>query len=564
MGRPRAVLGPIAVCLGLAAGCSSMDGRNLLGWNVGGSKATVGNAVNSAEESPFRNPNRPDDDVSTARSGAAGESSPPGGDVAGPESLESLAGHDPELQRLIEQEAQHMPPEERKQFLNDLQGLDPPMIRRLLRVSRMARQMRNDGQNEPRGASKPGSETLAGFEQPSDRQSEESPIGGHSAIETVGGVDSPPPERDDASKRPESGLGGANPWDGPPSQGSVQKPRQSHASAFVRKNGIQDGRSDRSAGGSSAGRGPNAPARTSGDPGANAETGDRPRAVIDEVRVSPPDENGSMVAELSESLKLNPVPDSAEQPTSPESGPKPASRETALQDLIARLADEVAGMSPGPTEEETQEYIEKQVALRALYLMEGQQERALEAIPGIAAADQEFWQQVFWAVANYFDEEAIPDSADRATQTIEQLRAAVQRLQEKANLELRNVTFCHKITSFGNYEQFEQDEFSPGQPVLVYAEVRNFASELTSDGRYRTALKSTIEIYKAGPDGGLVERVPFPSTEDHCRNYRRDYFHSYEFTIPQQITLGPHVLKLTVEDQLSQKVATYSLNFMVE
>ena len=55
------------------------------------------------------------------------------------------------------------------------------------------------------------------------------------------------------------------------------------------------------------------------------------------------------------------------------------------------------------------------------------------------------------------------------------------RLQEKAKLELRNVTFCHKISSFGNYEKYARDEFSPGQEVLLYAEVANIHSEPITD-----------------------------------------------------------------------------------
>jgi hypothetical protein len=61
-----------------------------------------------------------------------------------------------------------------------------------------------------------------------------------------------------------------------------------------------------------------------------------------------------------------------------------------------------------------------------------------------------------------------------------------------------------------------------------------------------------------------VQSMPFAPTEDACGNPRRDYYNSYEFQIPQKIALGPHTLKLTVEDQLSQKVATYTVNFTVK
>lgn len=231
---------------------------------------------------------------------------------------------------------------------------------------------------------------------------------------------------------------------------------------------------------------------------------------------------------------------------------------------ISSVESEAFELQPGETDSERQAYIEKQVHLRMLYLMSGQQERALQAIPGLDPADQEFWQQTFWGLANYFDINSIPSSADRAAQTVTQLTNAVLRLQEKARLELRNVTFCHKISSFGNYEKYPRDEFSPGQEVLLYAEVANTHSEPIPDGKFKTSLKSTLEIYRHGTQGDLIERIDLPETVDVCRTHRRDYFHSYQFTIPAKLALGPHVLKLSVEDQLSRRVGMYTLNFMVK
>jgi hypothetical protein len=243
-----------------------------------------------------------------------------------------------------------------------------------------------------------------------------------------------------------------------------------------------------------------------------------------------------------------------------------------LARLIASVEAEVAAMRYADQTLPNQKtaYVQKHVYLRMLYLMAGQEARAVTAIPEISPADQEFWQQTFWAMSNYFDTNAMPDTDYRATQTIAQLRTAIQKLQENARLELRNVAFCHKISSFGNFDRFPQDEFGPGQPVLVYAEVQNFKSkpaaqpDKPNETFYQTQLKSSIEIHRLGPSGDLVERFEFEPTEDLCHNHRRDYFHSYEFTIPQRISLGPHVMTLTVEDQLNRKVATYRLNFMVK
>ncbi len=240
--------------------------------------------------------------------------------------------------------------------------------------------------------------------------------------------------------------------------------------------------------------------------------------------------------------------------------PAPAPELVRLIDAMERFT---ASIKPGTTPEEQQFFIEQHVYLRMLYLIASRHERALQAIPGIPTADQEFWQQTLWGIANYFDTENLPRDTDRATQTVAQFATAISRLQQKAQLKIRNTHFCRRIDSYGSYERFDRDDFTPGQPVLLYTEIENFHTEPTSDGRHRTLLKSTLEVFRPGPNGELVDRFEFPATEDLCRNPRRDYFHSYEFTIPTKLGLGPHVLKLTLEDQLTRKVATYSVNFTV-
>jgi hypothetical protein len=233
-----------------------------------------------------------------------------------------------------------------------------------------------------------------------------------------------------------------------------------------------------------------------------------------------------------------------------------------LDRTTAYLEQEVVALKPGTTPESQAIYIRRHVALRMLYLMGDHQERALTAIPGLPPAEQEFWQQLFWGMSNALDAEHIPNAKDRATQAIAQLNSAVRRLQEQADLQIRNVAFCRQIQYFGNYERFPRDEFRPGQEVLLYAEIDNFKSEPTADGQYRTLLRSTLELLS--PSGELRKIIDFPATEDLCRNYRRDYFHNYQFVIPERLPLGPHTLKLTVFDELSGKMSSYSVNFVVK
>lgn len=237
--------------------------------------------------------------------------------------------------------------------------------------------------------------------------------------------------------------------------------------------------------------------------------------------------------------------------------------DTRLHRLIDAIEQELAATDAS---ESAESIAELQVYLRMLYLMDGQQTRALQAIPGLEPSHQEFWTQMFWGLTNYFDKEGIPDPGHRATETITQMRSAIERLKPESRLQLRNATFSHKINSFGDYEQFARDEFDAGQPVLVYVEVQNFSSQMGGDSRYKTRLRSTIEIHKAGrgPDSGLVHTQEFPATEDTCRNLRQDYFHSYRLDLPADLSPGPHVVKLMVEDEISQRIATTSLSFVVK
>ena len=241
--------------------------------------------------------------------------------------------------------------------------------------------------------------------------------------------------------------------------------------------------------------------------------------------------------------------------------------ETLISELEQQIADDPNGdRGDGTGEASAAELATKrEVFLRLLYLMNNQQARSLQAIPDLPPAHQEFWTQLFWGLTNYFDAESIPEPSHRASEAVAQLQAAARAMQSEARLELRNAAFSPKIESFGNFVRYQRDEFRPGERVLVYVEARNFSSEPTADGRYRTRLKTTFEIHRTGPGGGLVERKGSAQTpDDLCNNRRHDYFHSYDITLPSTLAIGPHSLKLIVEDELSHRVATTSLPFVVK
>ncbi len=237
----------------------------------------------------------------------------------------------------------------------------------------------------------------------------------------------------------------------------------------------------------------------------------------------------------------------------------------SLGALINSLETQLAASAPGATEADKLEYVRRHVNLRMLYLMAGQNDRAVEPIKGLDADEQEFWQYLVWSIANYFDAQGLPRASERASQTVAKLRTATLKLKSQADLELRNVTFCQRIDSYGNFERLSRDQFPPGSAVLLYAEVENFSCMSAEGDRQMTALKSTIEFFKAGVASEKpIQTIPFKVTQDYCRTKRRDFYLAFEFSIPQQLEAGVYTLVLKTEDQVGKKVATSRVNFTVE
>ena len=191
-----------------------------------------------------------------------------------------------------------------------------------------------------------------------------------------------------------------------------------------------------------------------------------------------------------------------------------------------------------------------------LYLMAGRRDDAVEPIISIPASHQEFWSKQLYGLATWLDAEETADDARRAGETKQILEEAVARLGESAPLVVRNLAFCTNVQSYGCTKQFKTSEFSPGQEVLLYAEVENFTSEATPEG-FHTSLRSSYRIFDSR--GRQVADHQFTTTEEHCQNPRRDFFIGYHLRLPDRIYPGKHTLQLTIEDLKSHKVGQSSI-----
>ena len=221
---------------------------------------------------------------------------------------------------------------------------------------------------------------------------------------------------------------------------------------------------------------------------------------------------------------------------------------------IGRLEDSV-NPNPGNTDE-----VHEQMRLRMLYLLVGRETDAMLPVPGASPAQQDYWSKQLFAMSSFLDNRQQPDDKRRAAGSLMHLDQARSKLAELATLQIRNLTFVDSVDGYGVYQRRELEEFRPGDPVTLYAEVENFRSDSTKEG-YRTTLATSYEVVDAS--GQRVDGGQFPDVEDLCQNQRCDFHMQYGVALPTRIYPGEYQLRLTITDQLSHKIGQTSVPFVI-
>jgi hypothetical protein len=247
----------------------------------------------------------------------------------------------------------------------------------------------------------------------------------------------------------------------------------------------------------------------------------------------------------------------AEPIVAPVSPPAPIDWRDQLQATIRSLEAKLASDSQARNEPVP---VTDQVALRMLYLSGGWRDDAVRPLDRAPDSDRAFWREELSGLSVLLDDRTIGDVSRRTAEARQHLQTAENALAMSSPLVVRNLAFCTEVTSFGVIKPFGSYEFKPGQELLLYAELENFASELTEKG-YHTAMHSSYQIFDSR--GAKVAEQDYAITEEYCRNPRRDYFLRYFVYLPKQIPSGNYTLQLAIEDVLGRKAGQTSLAFAV-
>lgn len=225
--------------------------------------------------------------------------------------------------------------------------------------------------------------------------------------------------------------------------------------------------------------------------------------------------------------------------------------------LDAAIADLEQTVAPQPT---TVAELHDHMRLRTLQLIAGNEKDAYRAIPGASPAQQDYWSKQLFAINAYLNATAQFDEKQRAIAALAPLDDARSRLSELASLRVRNLSFVESVDGFGVYQPSEGAKFTPGQKVMLYAEVENFTSNASAAG-YATSLGTSFKVLDEGDR--LVDGKQFPDVQDSCRNRRRDFHMQYELALPERIYPGPYKIELTITDHNSGKIGQATLPFEI-
>ena len=223
---------------------------------------------------------------------------------------------------------------------------------------------------------------------------------------------------------------------------------------------------------------------------------------------------------------------------------RPAAAPVTIEQLVKRLAVKLtarlAGQHAG---------LKAEIERAALAVFDPTLELTqtdLTALPARERATVLAYQRVFTQLGQTLGDDVAADA--------EQLEIAAEELGEQIagqrEFAIRTLKLGTRVDGYGVYKVFPKNVFLAGRrhPMLVYAELDHFTPKLMESGEYEVKLTQEIVLYNES-DGLAVWRQRPATIIDRSRNRRRDFFTVQEVHLPDRLTVGKYLLKISITDE---------------
>lgn len=141
-----------------------------------------------------------------------------------------------------------------------------------------------------------------------------------------------------------------------------------------------------------------------------------------------------------------------------------------------------------------------------------------------------------------------------AAEKIKPLLEMADRLRSQADLTVPIVSLCSRVDGYGKYTPIVPGRFPAGRenPVIVYCEVENFLARQVSD-QWQTRMTEQVTLYT--DMGMLAWSDSKREVTDECRNHRHDFFTYNVIHLPEHLSIGRYLLKVSIVDKNADHVA---------
>jgi len=203
-----------------------------------------------------------------------------------------------------------------------------------------------------------------------------------------------------------------------------------------------------------------------------------------------------------------------------------------------------------------------QLDYQLLQFLRGEQVPQMKSLGGLQTEDREVLTAVLDGLSN-FRSNIRNDSNQMLGQKIRPLVEMAERLRGQADLALPNAALCTRVDGFGVYEPISPARFSAGKdhPVIVYCEVENFASQLNDKKQWETRLSNEAVLYTETGMAAWTDKSK--GIVDLSRNRRHDFFIIKKTKLPGTLVIGRYILKISVTDQQSNRVAETTIPIQI-
>ena len=246
---------------------------------------------------------------------------------------------------------------------------------------------------------------------------------------------------------------------------------------------------------------------------------------------------------------------SAIEPPSPSALPVQPPGGVVLQDAPGRqIADLIADLERYVTEDA--DNIDAQLALRCLYSVRGDAEKAFDPLDQISLAQQQDAIALGKAMLLVAQVRSLGDHADveQANKAYKSLKQLQEKVAEKADLQISSLAICSKVDGFGRYDRIFDGKLELGYPmrVIVYCELDNFKNTEDADGKYLTDLHARITLYDQ--DYNILRQQSADVRDIPSFRPRRDFFLRGPLDMPK-LSPGKYQIEVRIEDKIAGKVA---------